>query len=177
MAAKKIKYIEVGKVGGAHKLNGAFYVHLNEGVLYKKKAITSILIGKEEQGALPFFVKEWRDTREDEVLVSLEEFTTREMARQKQGMKVFVNSACVEIDEDALAPKWVGYAVVDESGFVHGTVSDVKALPGQDLLEFNSGEVKGVLLPIHPDTVPDVDDKLRRITVVLPEGLVDLYRE
>jgi 16S rRNA processing protein RimM len=76
----------------------------------------------------------------------------------------------------------LGLEVVDHRGRVLGTVADVTATGGTDLLRVRPrspeprGEQAWLLIPMARSIVVAIDEQAGRITVCLPEGLEELNR-
>ena len=68
-----------------------------------------------------------------------------------------------------------GLKVALESGVELGTLDDVINLPGQDLLSIKAAaDGREILIPFVLEFVPDVDLETGIITVIPPEGLLEL---
>jgi len=69
----------------------------------------------------------------------------------------------------------LGLEVFDEMGRSIGRIRRVIATGANEVLEVD-GKSGEILIPYHPGTVLGWDPALGRITVRLPEGLEDIYR-
>ena len=67
----------------------------------------------------------------------------------------------------------LGYTLIDE-GKTIGKIDEVIEQPHQVLLQIN---VKGkeALIPLHKETLINIDHKKNEVHVTLPEGLLDIY--
>jgi len=65
-----------------------------------------------------------------------------------------------------------GFAVVDEAGTPLGIVSDVYDLPAGPVIEVQ-GEKREFLLPFRGEYIRETDRDGRRLTVTIPDGLLD----
>jgi 16S rRNA processing protein RimM len=70
----------------------------------------------------------------------------------------------------------LGLEVVDESGTVIGRVRAILPTGAHEVLEV-AGEAGDILIPYHAGTVLGWDPAARRMTVRLPDGLLDVYRQ
>lgn len=70
----------------------------------------------------------------------------------------------------------LGLEVVDENGRVIGRVRSILPTGAHEVLEV-AGEAGDVLIPYHAGTVLGWDPAARRLTVRLPDGLLDVYRD
>ncbi|MDO4182803.1 MAG: 16S rRNA processing protein RimM [Coriobacteriia bacterium] len=72
------------------------------------------------------------------------------------------------------APDWTGWEVYDtESGYV-GTVIGISEMPGQLMLQIDRCTCTPALVPLVDEFLADVDDRIDRITLNLPAGLLEL---
>jgi 16S rRNA processing protein RimM len=75
-------------------------------------------------------------------------------------------------DDDFHLQQLLGCLVVTNEGKELGPVTDVVALPGQNLLAVDYLG-REILIPFVKSIVPEVSIKDRKITVLPPEGLLD----
>jgi 16S rRNA processing protein RimM len=68
----------------------------------------------------------------------------------------------------------IGCCVVDREGAMLGTVARVIHTGAGPLLEISRPRESTALIPFIDEMCPDVDVEAKRITVELPEGLLDL---
>ncbi len=170
------KKIKAGRILAPHKLVGELTLQLDKNVSLKSTSPKSIFIGKDEQTALPYLVVSLKPTMENKFLIKFDEINTREKAAALQGLTVFMTANQVHSVLPELGDDLIGYALVDTKQTPIGVVKAVLEYPGQWLFEFDTPEVKGVLLPANEATVKAFDDELRLITVELPEGLIEIYK-
>ena len=69
----------------------------------------------------------------------------------------------------------LGLEVVDEGGAILGRVREITATGAHELLEV-TGEAGNIFIPYHAGTILGWDPAARRLTVRLPDGLLDVYR-
>jgi len=67
----------------------------------------------------------------------------------------------------------LGYTLIDE-GETIGKIDEVREQPHQVLLQINI-QGKEVLIPLHEETLVNIDHKKNEVHVTLPEGLLDIY--
>src|SRR5690606_38713584 len=70
----------------------------------------------------------------------------------------------------------IGYSIKDAIQGGLGEIITIYNLPHQDLIAMNYQE-KEVLIPITDDIVKSVDHGQKEVTVLLPEGLPQIYLE
>jgi 16S rRNA processing protein RimM len=167
------RWVAVGELAGAHGVRGEARL--------RPFNPDSLVIGEVSEIMLVPAQGPWQRQRIDQArphgpgwLVSLSGVTTPEAARALNGWRVAVR----ERDLPALGGgqyycyELIGLEVVDSSGERIGTVSDVLAGGGNDLLVVNAGE-KERLVPMVDRMVTAVDLARRRIVVHPVPGLFD----
>ncbi len=171
---KKEPLKHVGKLCGAHKLQGEMKLELFPAFTLKVKLPKTIFIGNSEKEVIPYFTKSLRPAKPGQFLICVDEITTPEKAQLMSNKKVWlpakqVKSAVVEIDDTL-----VGYMVHDASLGKLGKVESVMKLPAQILITFTY-KGKEILLPCTPATIMDIDDDEQTVTVQLIDGLLEVY--
>jgi 16S rRNA processing protein RimM len=167
------RWVVVGELAGAHGVRGEARV--------RPFNPDSSVIGEVSDVVLVPAHGSWEPKRIERArphgpgwLVSLSGVTTPEAARALHGWRVAVR----ERDLPALGGgqyycyELIGLEVVDDAGERIGTVSDVLASGGNDLLVVNAGE-KERLVPMVDRMVTAVDLARRRIVVHPVPGLFD----
>ncbi|TAF53224.1 MAG: 16S rRNA processing protein RimM, partial [Sphingobacteriia bacterium] len=69
----------------------------------------------------------------------------------------------------------IGFTVITDEEEVLGPVEEVIEQPHQVLLRIN-WEGREALIPLHAETLDTIDQAAKEIHVVLPDGLLDIYR-
>jgi 16S rRNA processing protein RimM len=67
----------------------------------------------------------------------------------------------------------LGYAVFDEDKLI-GEVEEIIEQPHQVLLKVTYQQ-KEVLLPLHQDSLINISHTKKTVTLILPEGLLEIY--
>lgn len=168
-------YIHIGKIVAPFGVNGQLIL---QHVLGKKTQLPniSVLFIEEVKGSyLPYFVEKAQAKSNEECIIQLESIITREAAQRLCTRPVWL----LEADFRKLAGKTapislLGYMVVQGNEKL-GEVMEVIEQPHQVLLTIN-WQGKEAYIPLHAETLQAVDHAKREVTVVLPEGLLDIYR-
>ncbi|MDR3242703.1 MAG: ribosome maturation factor RimM [Clostridiales Family XIII bacterium] len=97
-------------------------------------------------------------------------------AEKRRGREVFILEEDLPgLPEDAYYVRdLIGAAVVDGGGGVLGEIRDVIQNRAQDIYEIGRPDGGAFLLPAVGAFIKNVDLENRRVTVELPEGLLDL---
>ncbi len=169
---KKQDWVNVGRLGSAHKLQGAIKLHVNESLIIKK--MKSILCGKQQNTALPFLVTAIKPFSTNDLILVLDGINTREEAQQLSGSTIWIESKNVELSEQIVSEKMVSYEIVDVKTGKIGIISDIYFLPSQTLAVFLYNE-KEILIPCNQETIVKINHTKKQFLVNMPEGLMEVY--
>ena len=168
-------YIHIGKIVAPFGVSGQLIL---QHVLGKKTQFPNIAVVfiEEVKGSyLPYFLEKAQAKSRDESILQLETIITREAAQRLCTRPVWL----LEADFRKLAGKTapislLGYSVIQE-GENLGEVKEVIEQPHQVLLTI-LWQGKEAYIPLHAETLQSVDHTRREVKVVLPDGLLDIYR-
>jgi 16S rRNA processing protein RimM len=168
------EYINIGKFVAAFGLTGELVLKhmLGKKTIFKEGEVIFL---EELKGAyLPYFIQSSKEKSKEETYLQVEGINTREKALkfvqknvwlQRSGFKKVVakNSALILL----------GYTLIDNGKNV-GKIEEVLQQPHQVLLKIDI-EGKEALIPLHQETLVNIDHKKNEVNVILPEGLLDVY--
>jgi len=168
-------YIHIGKIVAPFGVSGQLIL---QHVLGKKTQFPNIAVVfiEEVKGSyLPYFLEKAQAKSHDESILQLETIITREAAQRLCTRPVWL----LEADFRKLAGKTapislLGYSVIQEGDNL-GEVKEVIEQPHQVLLTILL-QGKEAYIPLHAETLQAVDHTRREVKVVLPDGLLDIYR-
>ncbi len=166
--------LTVGRIGRAHGVLGEATIEVRTDLPEERFFAGSVLVTDPVFHG-PLTIKSVRN-HNGTLLLGFEGITDRNGVEK---LRDTILKAEVDIEADALDEddfhvlQLIDCVVVTESGEKIGIVTEVIPLPGQDLLAVTgpSGEI---LFPFVREIVPIVDIKNKLITVIPPEGLIDV---
>lgn len=125
---------------------------------------------------VPFFIETYRHKSDSVILVKLESVDSEEMAREFVNREVYY--ALDEAEESDWVEgmswdAWIGYMVSDSRHGDLGRITDVDDSTINVLLKIDRGGEEW-LLPVAEELIEAVDPVAKRLTVSVPEGLLDL---
>jgi 16S rRNA processing protein RimM len=167
-------YTNIGKFVSAFGLAGELII---KHALKKKtifKDVEVIFIEQFKGSYLPYFIQSSKAKNTEETFIKLEGVETREKALRLLKKNVWLQRT----DFRRLVTKnsplgLLGYTLIDE-GKAIGKIDEVIEQPHQLLLQINI-EGKEALIPLHEETLVNVDHGKNEVHVTLPEGLLDIY--
>ncbi len=167
-------YRNIGKIVSVFGLKGELTIQHHFGKKTSLKGLKALFIEIKKDEMLPYFVDSIKIKNNDEVYTKLEGIDSKEAAAKLVRKEVWLTEEDFQKYAVKSAPiSFVGYHVIDD-GKDLGEILEVIEQPHQVLcrLEINKKEV---LVPINEQTLEKADQKNKKIFVVLPDGLLDIY--
>jgi 16S rRNA processing protein RimM len=170
------QYFSIGKLVATFGLKGELILSHSLGKSSGFRSLEVIFLENPKDSFLPYFLREVRVKNSEEVYLSLEGIDTKEQARPLAQKEVWLQEA----DFTRLAGKsrpisLLGFHMINE-GEDLGEVVEVIEQPLQVLCKVIL-QGKEVLIPLHEGTLEKVDQANKRVYVILPDGLLDVYLE
>jgi 16S rRNA processing protein RimM len=174
LAQQMNEYFKIGKLAASHGLKGDLVLQHNLGKRTTLKGLESIFIEDKKDSFLPYFIESAKAKSEDEVFIKLEGVNDKETARKLTPREVWLAEADFKKFAAKSSPiSLLGYNIINEGADL-GQILEVIEQPHQVLCSILLNG-KEALIPIHEESLEKVDAKNRRVYVVLPEGLLDIY--
>ena len=169
-------YINIGRIVAAFGLQGEVILKHALGKKTIRKDIEAVFVEEHKESYLPYFVESSKAKDTEETYVKLEGINTREAASRLNTKPVWL------LDEDfrKLAGKTapislLGFQVITDEDENLGPIEEVIEQPHQVLLRI-SLDGKEALIPLHAESLDKIDHKKKEVHVILPDGLLDIYR-
>ena len=169
-------YFSIGKIAGTHGLTGEVVLKHALGDKTDLKGLQTIFIEEKKDSFLPYFIEGTTMKAQQEALLKIEGFDTKESAKRLTQKEVWL----LKVDFDKYAAKsspisLLGFMMVNDGKKI-GEVIEVIEQPMQVLCKimYLNNEA---LIPLHQETLQKIDQKKREVHVTLPDGLLDLYAE
>lgn len=170
-----MSYQYIGKLSGAHGLDGKLVLrHKLEGKNIWKK-IPHIFVEVRRESYIPYFIEAQSVVNHEEVLLQLDEIDSAESAKTLAGKKVYLEpEVYAGLMSKAVTDNMIGFKVVDEKLGELGVIEDIFETPGQVVATIQYQQ-KEVIIPLIDATIKNVDGIKKTITVSLPDGLLEVY--
>ncbi|HEY8397392.1 MAG TPA: ribosome maturation factor RimM [Flavihumibacter sp.] len=170
-----MRYNSIGKIAAAHGIAGELVLKHALGKRTALKGLETIFIEVRKGELLPYFIQGARAKNEQEIYLQFDGIATRESAQKLVGKECWLP----EEDFNRYAASnasisFLGYHIWHE-GEDLGEILEVIEQPHQVLcrIEYHG---KDALLPVHQDSLLEVDPGRKILRVQLPDGLLDIYR-
>ena len=168
----------LGYIIKRHGLKGEIVAHLDVDFPENYKNLESVFISKNKEKVLiPFFIENIQIFN-NKATIKFEEIDSVEQAEDMVNQELFLplNSLPPLTGNQFYFHEIIDFEIVDEEKGILGKVNDVYNLPNQDLIAMNYME-KEVLIPINDYTIQQVDRINKKLHVILPDGLLEIYLE
>jgi 16S rRNA processing protein RimM len=168
------EYFSVGKFAATFGVAGELVLKHALGKKTDLKGLETLFVEDRKDSFLPYFLDYAKGKTHDETLVKLEGINSKERAQLLTRKEVWLLQKDFEQFTDAAAPlSLLGYMMINE-GEPIGEVLEVIEQPLQVLCKiiYKGNEA---LIPIHEETLDEIDKENREVHVTLPDGLLDIY--
>ncbi|MCA9912676.1 MAG: 16S rRNA processing protein RimM [Anaerolineae bacterium] len=168
-------YLILGEILRPHGVRGELRVRVLTDYPERVAKIKTVYIGNDptETEADPYSVQAAR-LHQDYLLLKLAEIADRNEAETLRGLYVMIdleNAVPLEEDEFYLY-EVIGLRAYTQHGEWLGTVNNVIETGANDVYVVNGSKHGELLLPIHEETLVEIDFDEGKITLNLPDGLL-----
>lgn len=165
---------QLGYVTKPHGLKGDLSIVIDADYPESYQHLESVFIEIDGQ-LIPFFISSI-NINGPKGLMNLEEVTSLAEAQTLKGARLFLPlSSLPKLAADQFYfHEIIDFEVEDVVRGILGNISAVYDIGPQDIIAF---QYKGqeIMLPINDETIVGVDKESKRLRVVVPDGLLDIY--
>lgn len=170
-----MKYNSIGKIVAVHGLEGELVLKHGLGKKTSLRGLESLFIEVRKGELLPYFISVARGKNDQEIYLQLDDVTSREAAQKLLSREVWLLEEDFQQYAAAHASiSFLGFTIWSNKEEL-GEVLEVIEQPHQVLCRINLNG-KEALIPVHEQSLVNIDVKNKRVDVNLPEGLLDIYR-
>ncbi len=170
---------QLGYVTKVHGLHGEVRIFLDVDFPEVYNNLESVLVAYKNapQTLVPFFIDALRLSG-NTALVHFEDVDTIEQAEALKEAQLYLPlQSLPKLEQDQFYyHEVIGYTVADQQLGNLGTIREIYALAGQDIIAMDY-QGKEVLIPINDDIIRSADHTQQLLHVTLPNGLLDIYLE
>ncbi|MGN6195575.1 MAG: ribosome maturation factor RimM [Ginsengibacter sp.] len=169
------QYFKIGKLAATFGVEGQLILQHSLGKKNSLKNLATIFIEEKKDSFLPYFITSIKIKNDKEILISLDEISSKEAAHFLLKKEVWLNEEDFKKFVATTAPiSFLGYTIVNNQEEI-GEVIEVIEQPHQLLCTILINN-KEALIPIHEDSLKKVDKKNNKLFVELPDGLLEIYK-
>ena len=167
-------YRNIGKLVSTFGVQGEMVLMHHLGKKTSLKNLEVVFIEAKKGEMLPYFMEQAKIKNDSEIYIKLEGLANKEAAQKLIQKEIWLTEEDFVKHAGKSAPiSFVGFQLVDH-GKNLGEIVEVIEQPHQVLCKIFIGD-KEVLIPIHEETLEKIDKKERKLFVVLPDGLLEVY--
>ena len=165
---------KIGRLGKTHGVKGEISFHFTDDVFDRVDA--DYVFIETEGLQVPFFFEEYRFRNEDTAIVKFEGIDDATRAAQFTGCDVYFPRELSDTGDNELTwTEIVGFTIADTgSGQTVGEITAVDLSTINTLFEVRTPEGLSLLIPANDDLIDEIDRLERRITMRIPEGLMEI---
>jgi 16S rRNA processing protein RimM len=165
----------LGKIVSKYSFKGEVLAKLDtdDPEIYENMESVFVSLGN---NLVPFFIDRSRLHKSNLLRIDFEEVKTESDADRIMGCALFLPLAQLPklTGNKFYFHEVIGFTVLDANHGDIGEITGVNDSTAQALFEIQKGE-KQLLIPINDEIITKVDREQRTISVIAPEGLVELY--
>ena len=168
------EYFKIGKFVAVHGLKGELLLKHELGKKTSLKGLQAVFIEEKKNSFLPWFIESTKIKSETEIYLKLENINSREAAIKLTAKQVWALEKDFKKFASKTAPaSLVGYCIIHNNAPL-GEILELIEQPNQLLCRL---EIKGkeVLIPLHEETLQQVNHMKKEVLVELPDGLLEIY--
>lgn len=170
---RKEQVFPIGQIIKPHGIHGEMTFDITSDILNRDDVPFFIF---EIDGILvPFSVEAYRYKSNTTGILQLEGVATEQEAKQFSGLTIFLQKQYLEEVEDAEIELdyFVGFRLIDVEKGEIGIINEVDQTTENALFVIMKDEDE-LLVPVGDEYIQEIDHQHKTITVLLPEGLLDL---
>lgn len=171
---RKEDVYKIGRLGKPHGVSGEVSFMFDDDVFDRTDADYLIL---DIDGILvPFFIEEYRFKGSETSIMKFCDIDTQERAAELTGCDVYFPRHIADEDDDNVSwAEIIGFTLINgETGQAIGRIAHVDDATINILFGVEKPDGDEILIPASEELINDVDKQRRTITIMVPEGLLDL---
>lgn len=170
------QYFKIGKLVATFSVQGQLVLEHSLGKKTSLKGLEALFIEERQDTFIPYFIISAKIKNDKEIYILLEGIQSKEAARFLVKKEVWLSENDFKKFAASAAPiSFLGFTIIS-NGNELGEVIEVIEQPHQVLCSIRIND-KEALIPIHKDSLEEIDKKNKRIYVNLPEGLLEIYKD
>ncbi|MEO6317049.1 MAG: 16S rRNA processing protein RimM [Chitinophagaceae bacterium] len=170
-----MNYNNIGKLVASFGVNGDLILLHHLGKKTSLKGLEAIFVEVVKDEMLPYFIQSAKIKSEEEIYLKLEGIDNKEAAARLRQKEVWLMEEDFQkYSAKSTALSLLGFHLIDE-GTDRGAILEIIEQPHQLLARIDLNG-KEALIPLHEDTLQKIDKKKKQVHVILPDGLLDVYR-
>ena len=170
-----MEYVSIGKLVASFGVQGDLILLHHLGKKTSLKGLEALFVEVTKGEMLPYFIQSAKIKSEEEVYLKLEGVDTKEAAVKLRQKEVWLREEDFQkYSSKSSIISLLGFHIIDE-GTDRGAILEIIEQSHQMLARIDL-DGKEALIPLHTDSLQKIDKKKKQVHVILPDGLLDVYR-
>lgn len=170
------QYFKIGKLAASTGLKGELVLEHSLGAKTSLKGLEAIFIEEKKDSFIPYFIQSGKIRSHNETVIKLEGIDVVEKARKLTPKEVWLTEEDFKKFAGRSSPiSLLGFMMIDDEENEIGEIIEVIEQPHQVLCTVLI-EGKEALIPVHEESLEKIDKKNKKVYVIIPDGLLDIYR-
>ena len=167
-------YFRIGKLVATYGLKGEVILQHSLGKKTSLRSLEAIFVEEKKDIFLPYFIESAKIKNDREVYLKLEGIDSKETAHKLIQSEIWLLENDFKKFAGSSAPiSLLGFTLVNDSKAL-GEILEVIEQPHQLLCKILVNGYEA-LIPIHKDFLKKIDKKNRKVFIILPDGLLNIY--
>lgn len=168
-------YNSIGRLVATFGVKGELILQHHLGKTTSLKGLEVLFIEVKKDEMLPYFIQSAKSKSSTEIYLKLEGIDAKETAQKLLQKEIWLTEDNFQKFAAKSAPvTLLGFHLINEGEDI-GEVLEVIEHPHQMLFRI-SWLGKEALIPVHEETLQRIDKRKKQVHVVLPDGLLDIYK-
>lgn len=164
---------KAGYLGKTYGTEGYLKVHILEGM--EEYLLKSEFVFVDHNGQfVPYKIV--NKDQASHLVLQLANHESKESAQDLVGLDIYLDEWNLELEdlkgEETAA--WVGWILLDHKGQEIGQITEIEEMPTQILATVLTHQENEVKIPLIEDWILDLDLEQQKLTIELPEGLLEI---
>jgi 16S rRNA processing protein RimM len=170
----RTKYFSIGKFAGTHGLKGELVLKHALGKKTDLKGLKTIFLKEASENYFPWFVEACQIKNDTETYVKLEGLNTKEAAQKLAVKDVWLmEKDFTKYSDKNASISLLGFTIIEGNKEL-GVIEEVMEQPHQILCRLTI-QGKEVYIPLHEESLLEINRRKKTILVALPNGLLEVY--
>jgi len=170
-----MNYNSIGKIVASFGVKGELILQHHLGKKTSLKGLEALFVEIVKGEMLPYFIQSAKIKSDEEIYLKLEGVDTKEAAGKLRQKEIWLTEdAFQKYSAKSSIISLLGFHLIDE-GTDRGAILEIIEQPHQMLARIDLNG-KEALIPLHEHSLQKIDKKKKQVHVVLPDGLLDVYR-
>jgi len=168
-------YNSIGKLVATFGVKGELILQHHLGKTTSLKGLEVLFIEAKKEEMLPYFIASAKSKSPTEIYLKLEGIDAKETAQKLLQKEIWLTEESFQKFAAKSAPiTLLGFHLLNDGEDI-GEVLEVIEHPHQMLFRIDY-HGKEALIPVHEETLQRIDKRKKQVHVVLPDGLLDIYK-